>query len=184
MSEKHIELDDFYLFAKGKDSDLCRVKHCRNEKAPRHSLCHKHRMRIWRARNPMRAAYNRLKNKAKARKIGFSLSFPQFATLCEVTGYIEGTGQDPSCLTIDRIDPNLGYEQGNIQVITLSENSSKGSYERWVETNDGQRVRVYQIIVGREAEEEEAELREGGEWEPPDWLTGKNQPFVTIDEPF
>ena len=87
-------------------------------------------MYAWRVRNPVKASWHRLKAKAKARKIEFTLSLEQFQQLCEITGYVDGKGRASSCLSIDRIDFQKGYELSNIRVITVSENSAKGYVER------------------------------------------------------
>lgn len=87
-------------------------------------------MRDWRAKYPVKAAYSDLRNRAKRRGIQFSLTFGQFAELCAASGYIEGKGSTRHALQIDRIDPKLGYTWDNCQVITCSENASKGNHER------------------------------------------------------
>jgi hypothetical protein len=184
MAEVDIEMGEFYSFVEGKGGDLCRVRSCRNPHAPARTLCYKHHMKLWRARNPMRATYNNVKGKAKQRKIAFSLTFDEFVSICEASGYIEGKGHAPDDLSLDRVDPNKGYEFDNIAVITISENSSKGSYERWVTTKDGRRVRIYQIGVQTDAQVEERQTEEDY---VPDFMYGLDQGpkfSPTENEPF
>lgn len=78
----------------------------------------------------MRAAYSALFYRARRRGIEFTLTRLQFANICEQTGYIEGKGVRKGALHIDRIDPARGYTWDNCQVITCSENVSKGNRER------------------------------------------------------
>lgn len=140
-------------------------------------------MRLWRARNPTRDAYNNLRNKARIRKIKFTLTFDEFKGLSDAAGYVLNKGQTPDSLSIDRIDPDRGYEIDNVAVVTLAHNSSKGSYERWVTTADGSRVRLYQIEVGTEEQAAEEAYEEGDTWEPPYWLEYKEH-IPTDNEPF
>lgn len=65
---------------------LCPV--CRRRRMPdasktRKSRCHTCDKRIERANNPMRAAFNRLRDKARERRIPFTLSFDYFREFAE-----------------------------------------------------------------------------------------------------
>jgi hypothetical protein len=182
MAEISIAADEFFSFAHEKCDTLCRVKFCRNDRAPSRRVCYKHHMQLFRARNPTRATYNQAKSKAKQRGIPFRLTFDEFKSICEASGYIEGKGHGPSDLTLDRVDPNRGYVFDNIKVITMSENSSKGSYERWVTTKDGRRIRLYQI--GATTEDIVEAEQESEEWEPPEWLNEPDHHVPTENEPF
>lgn len=108
----------------------CIRPYCRGRLHGRNCRCSKCMMRDWRAKYPVKAAYSDLRNRAKRRGIQFSLTFGQFAELCAASGYIEGKGSLRHSLQIDRIDPQLGYSWDNCQVLTASENATKGNYER------------------------------------------------------
>lgn len=183
MSERSIVASEFFSFVDNKSDHLCRVSYCRKDRAPHRTICYKCNMQLFRARNPMRATWNNLKGKSKQRRIKFTLTFEQFRSICEATGYMQGKGHNGTDLSLDRMDPNKGYEMGNIQVVTISENSSKGSYERWVTTKDGRRVRLYQIGVTTEEQHVEDEEGCGAEWEPPRWLEQREH-IPTDTEPF
>lgn len=70
--------------------------------------------------------YNILHQNAKRRGKEFKLTLEEFKTFCDETNYIELKGETKKSDSIDRIDPRKGYEIGNIQVLSLQANSSKG----------------------------------------------------------
>lgn len=101
---------------------LCRGlawKHCKNVHCPK---CVNRR---WRERNPMRYFFNRLRYRAAERGHVFALPFEHYCELVLASGYLEKKGKTAASLSIDRIDEKKGYIVGNVQVITLSENSRK-----------------------------------------------------------
>ena len=81
--------------------------------------------RRWRERNPLRYFFNKLRYRARERGKVFSLTFEYYCKLVRASGYLEKKGKTATSLSIDRIDEKLGYVPGNVQVITLSENSRK-----------------------------------------------------------
>ena len=118
-----------------KRPDLCPVRFCRNPRSPKHhhkgGVCSRCSMREWRANNPVKAAYSHLRQNAKYRRKEFALTFEQFADWCKQTRYIELRGREDACAQIDRVDYRRGYSLDNIQLLTCSENSSKGNRERY-----------------------------------------------------
>lgn len=122
--------------AKNKKNGKCATPYCRNKayifKAKggdivRFSRCNKCRQRRYRERNPVSAAYFNLKAHAKARGIEFDLTFEQFNVFCIQTGYDKLKGKTKECLTVDRIENELGYTVSNIRAIIMQENSFKGT---------------------------------------------------------
>lgn len=110
---------------------LCIVRSCRRPAAKKSPLCSCHKMRIWRAENPLRAAFSNLRTNARKRGVVFALTLAEFEGFCERTGYLERAGREQrSDLQIDRIDHTQGYTLGNLQVLTLTENAAKGNQER------------------------------------------------------
>lgn len=73
----------------------------------------------------MRACYNTLKYNAKRRGKQFDISFEYFMKFCIETNYISGKGKTKESYSIDRIDNNLGYIEGNLQILTLGDNTRK-----------------------------------------------------------
>jgi hypothetical protein len=51
----------------------------------------------------------------------------QFKQFCQETNYIAGKGRTLLSYSIDRIDNTKGYTIDNIRVITVTENSRKGT---------------------------------------------------------
>lgn len=73
----------------------------------------------------MWAAWRRLKDHAKERAIPFNLSLGTFIRFAKQSDYLNRTGRNGHCLTVDRIDNLKGYKKGNIQPLTRSENAMK-----------------------------------------------------------
>ena len=81
----------------------------------------------------MRSAFRALRDHAAGRGVEFLLSLPQFRGFVETTDYIARKGTSATDLHIDRIKASLPYQAGNLQILTCSENATKGNRERWQE---------------------------------------------------
>jgi hypothetical protein len=103
----------------------CLTWGCRNPRVHQRTICHRCKMRKWRARNPMRSAYRALRDHAVARGIEFTISYEEFREFALHSEYIEKKGPGGCHLTVDRVDNTLGYLPNNIQPMTRSENSVK-----------------------------------------------------------
>ncbi|MEY2500605.1 MAG: hypothetical protein QOI07_939 [Verrucomicrobiota bacterium] len=73
----------------------------------------------------MWAAWRSLKDHAKARGIPFRLSLYTFRKFALQTDYLNRTGPNGHCLTVDRKDNTKGYTPRNIQPLTRIENTMK-----------------------------------------------------------
>lgn len=82
-----------------------------------------------------RLIYKRLKASAKKRNLTFTISLSDinnlsFPLTCPILGivlkYNRGQAADDS-FSIDRIDSSLGYEPGNIQVLSMKANRAKNN---------------------------------------------------------
>ncbi len=104
----------------------CNTPNCRNKAAKGRTICYKCKTRKHREKNPVKAAYDALKHNAKRRGKVFTITFADFKKFCRKTKYMAGRGRMKDSFSIDRIDPAKGYEPGNLQLLTISENSSKG----------------------------------------------------------
>lgn len=123
-----------FILAKGKKHPLCQVKFCNrvSDKGKGHGrglTCIACRHRIARANNPILACYKAVENKARRRKIPFTLTYGHFEELCLRTGYHLDRGREAADMHLDRIDALKGYEDGNVQVLTASENCRKSRVE-------------------------------------------------------
>lgn len=86
--------------------------------------------RAQREANPIKAAFFDLRTNAKRRKILFDLTFEQFEKFCIETTYMIGKGKTKDSYSVDRKIESLGYTEGNLQVLTLSENTKKENERR------------------------------------------------------
>jgi len=81
--------------------------------------CRKHRLK-----HPYKYAFRTVRQSARKRSIPFLLTFEEFKSFCEKTGYLSKKGKEFTDLTIDRIDPSKPYQADNIRVLTWIENCS------------------------------------------------------------
>jgi hypothetical protein len=103
----------------------CITKFCRNDAADNRLICHKCRSRLYKEKHPERYSYNILKINARRRNKSFDLTFEQFSEFCSETGYMKFKGKDAGSMSIDRIDAKKGYSKDNLQVLSISDNSTK-----------------------------------------------------------
>lgn len=114
-----------------KSKEKCRIAYCRNHKAPRRLICHKHRSAQFKIAHPLKYHFNLLRCGAKRRKIEFTLTFACYERLAKESGLESSRGKMPDALSIDRKDPDQGYTDANVRVCTISENSQKGNRYAW-----------------------------------------------------
>lgn len=148
MAEKDIPIEKIFNFSNGKKGELCRVKFCRKPRRAGKRLCCRCEQHAWRVRNPTKAAFRCIKDRAVRKKISFTLTFEEFREIAEATGYVESKGRRADQLHLDRIDARKGYSADNVRVITCSENSRKGAYEKRIQLGDGRWVMLHEIGVG------------------------------------
>jgi len=103
----------------------CATPHCRKRRGKKKKFCHACHLRLVRERNPMWAQWRRLKDSARRRRINFCLPLWYFEMFARQTEYLTRVGKTGGSLTVDRKNNLLGYVVGNIQPMTLAENSVK-----------------------------------------------------------
>ena len=108
---------------------LCCAYGCPKKKAERQRFCHKHKGRSNKATNLLSYTFIMLRGNAKQRNKVFTLTIEQFQEFCNKTNYLELKGRSRFGASIDRINPGKGYEAGNLQLLTVSDNAKK----RWEE---------------------------------------------------
>lgn len=104
----------------------CITKFCRKT-ANAGRYCYSCAKRRYAKKNPVKYAYQVLRNNAKRRNKVFTLTFDEFKEFCYKYDYLAGRGKKKESYSIDRIDNTKGYTRDNIQVLTLSENSRKAT---------------------------------------------------------
>jgi hypothetical protein len=92
-------------------------------KAQHGGLCYTCKSRRFRNKNPLEASYLNLKGNAKRRGIYFAVTLEYYKYFCEVNNYL--TLRVTEDMTIDRIEPELGYIDGNLQMLKRAVNSAK-----------------------------------------------------------
>jgi len=65
-----------------------------------------------------------MRNRARRKKVPFNLDLEW------LYDFLEGNGYDSTLHHIDRIIPWAGYVKGNLQVLSIEENTAKGNRER------------------------------------------------------
>ncbi len=90
------------------------------------NICATCTSRNYRAKYPIRYAYSCLRSNSKRRGIPFTISLEYFKQFCHEYDYIQRKGVTKNSLSVDRIKNHLGYIPGNIQALTVSNNSKKG----------------------------------------------------------
>lgn len=164
MPENDVPMGAIFTLCKTKAKGCCPVSHCRKKsRGNGGKLCSAHHMRLWRVRNPARAAFTTLRDHARGRKLEFSITFDQFLEICKVTGYVELKGNRPQDLSMDRIDFRKGYVPGNIRVTTVCINSKKGNVEKTVKLSWGlivwSEIQISQYIEAESARKEKYDPR-------------------------
>lgn len=89
----------------------------------------------------MKAAYQTLKYNATRRGLPFTITYKDFEKFALKTKLMTNRGRGKESYTVDRIDGQLGYVPGNLQVLTLSDNGYKGYMERVIYWEEGTGMR-------------------------------------------
>lgn len=112
--------------------NICCEPYCKNQRRKDRRRCHKCDCRRKRKANPMWSAWRALKDHAKERKsqrwpngIPFHLKLCDFIRFAKQSGYLNRTGINGHCLTVDRIEETRGYFKNNVQPLTRIKNSEK-----------------------------------------------------------
>ncbi len=116
----------------------CVTAHCRNylpaSAIQNHNKhCSKCMMRIWRINSGLKATLARLRERARERAIPFSLTEQQLLEVIGDSNYLILKGRVRGMLHLDRIIPAKGYVMGNVQVLSVTENTAKGAVEKHID---------------------------------------------------
>jgi hypothetical protein len=129
-----LENEGLFTLKKKAGNGYCLVAGCKKAGQPmKVGLCHKHHQARWRHFNERPAAYNTLRDHAKARKIKFDISIDYFLGLADAYAFFDHEAESRGeTLSIDRISTDRGYEVRNLRIITQSQNASRENKERWL----------------------------------------------------
>lgn len=104
----------------------CKTPNCPKPTCHGHKFCSRCRMRKWRKEHPIEASYQHIKGHAKRRGRAFNLTLDDFRTWATACNFhLNEHGKLAHCISVDRIDHTKPYQIGNIQPLTISENSKK-----------------------------------------------------------
>jgi len=117
----------FVIIPTKKHKGLCVAYRCKAKHTPRDRFCSKHRHRYRKEADPVKYTYQTLKSNARRRGKVFTITLEYFRKFCEDTGYLQNKGRYAKAASIDRKDHTKGYEPGNLQILSLADNSAK----RW-----------------------------------------------------
>lgn len=106
----------------------CETRYCRSKTNGTSKKCPKCCKRRQKNNDPEAYTYNALKNNAKRRGKVFTITLEYFRKFCAESNYIELKGIHKENATIDRINNELGYIEGNLRVITNAANNHKRNH--------------------------------------------------------
>ena len=107
--------------------EQCSAHDCKNKVSGRKKFCKRCYSREYKKKNPIKTCFYNLKSNSKRRGKYFDLTLEQFTNFCHKTEYHIKKGKTVDSYSIDRIDPEKGYTITNIQILTLGDNSRKGT---------------------------------------------------------
>jgi len=117
--------EGFYRYVKNPKRGRCPVFGCTNNSKPDRSLCSRHHTLRFARQHPDKSYYANLKRHAKARGKVFTITFEEFMAVAKDFDWEQYKLEHGKRMSIDRIDVTRGYEAGNIQAMTVSENVVK-----------------------------------------------------------
>lgn len=77
--------------------------------------------------HPLKYAYQTFKDNAKRRGKDFNVTYDEFIDFDSETHYLKKKGKGPNDASIDRLVNSKGYSINNMQILSLSDNSAKGT---------------------------------------------------------
>lgn len=114
----------------------CNSKGCRRLARTGKKICTTCDKRIWRIKYPMKAAFQTLRQNTRRREKAqnkpkpFTITFEDFEEFCYETQYMAGKERSKHSYSVDCIIEELGYVKGNLQRLTVSQNSIKEHVRR------------------------------------------------------
>lgn len=115
----------FKIIPSKKKKGLCVAYRCKNKHTPKNRFCSKHNHRYQKYKNPYKYCYHQKRGRTIERGIEWNLTIDEFIEFCDEHNYLDNKGRTKTSASIDRIDPSKGYEKGNLQILSLSDNTKK-----------------------------------------------------------
>lgn len=115
---------------KKKKRGMCVSLHCKKSHRERSNFCHSCEKKKYREKNPVMSTYTLLRSNAKRRGKRFVITIEEFKQWVVKHDYMDGKGTGSSNKTIDCINPLIGYQVDNMQVLTNAENIRKMHHDK------------------------------------------------------
>jgi hypothetical protein len=103
----------------------CKHWGCKNASRRGGRDCETCKSRKARLKDPVHYAFIQVKASARKRDIPFELTLDEFKEFDLQTNYVKSKGRESESLTIDRIDPSIGYVLSNLRALTWAENCAR-----------------------------------------------------------
>ena len=100
-------------------------------------VCCKHEHELRKERDPYLYWYGVLRRNARRRRKVFTISLEYFTQFCKEHDYINSKGRKSKSKTIDRMIDELGYIEGNLQILENGQNVRKKYSDYWKHNPDG-----------------------------------------------
>ncbi len=125
----------------------CLIQGCTTIARKSRDYCSKHEHEVRKEKDPYLYWYGILRRNAKRRGKVFTISLEYFTSFCKETSYITLKGRKSKSMTIDRIIDELGYIEGNIQILEKGENTRKRFVDYWKHHDDDVSVKEIPIDI-------------------------------------
>lgn len=113
------------LYRKYPKAGQCHVIGCKHGTTKKTKLCDACRSKKSRLADPVRYAFQNLKNRAGQRGKEFTITLDEFRAWCIRENFTPGTGRASDSWSIDRDKNELGYTIDNIKKMRKGANTSK-----------------------------------------------------------
>lgn len=115
-----------------KKKGLCVSRRCIKPHGKNRNYCHSCLKSRYAKNNPIKYAFQVLRQNARRRGKYFDLTLEQFKEFCMKTKILLGRGIYKDSYHIDRIEEHKGYTKGNLQKLTNTENVKKFRHYDWM----------------------------------------------------
>lgn len=106
---------------------LCIANRCGKKKLLHSRFCARHLHHWYKTNHPIKFLYANRRSQAQRRGISWNWPFDDFKSFVEESNYLNMKGRRAEAMSLDRINNNLGYQPGNVQVLSFGQNAAKGT---------------------------------------------------------
>ncbi len=123
-----------------KKKGFCTERGCSNTRCDGKNICAKHVHRKRKEKDLCAYTFHSLKCNARRRGKVFTITLDYFRGWCHGSNYLILKGRTAEEYSIDRDNPDLGYEPGNLKLMKVGMNSRKKyvDYYNKMQANEGE----------------------------------------------